>query len=62
MMTGPFKQLAHELVESLADDSGWDDLLYTIHVRQKLDRARDDSAAGRVLSHEQILAEFGIRP
>lgn len=53
------KQSLLELVQSLPEECTWDDVMYRIYVRQKIEegiRAADD---GDVVSHQEILKEFG---
>lgn len=56
------KQAAHEIVESLPEDATWGDLQYQLHVREKIERGLADIEAGRVVSHEAVMAEFGLKP
>jgi hypothetical protein len=51
------KQIAAEtnkLLKTLPRDAEWEDLMYRIYVRQKVDKGLQDSAAGRVVSSAQI--------
>ena len=48
------------LVRSLPKDSSWDDLMYRIYVRQKIEAGLADLRAGRVHSHESIRREFRL--
>ncbi len=51
------KQIAVEtnkLLKTLPQDAEWEDLMYRIYVRQKVDKGLQDSAAGRVVSSAQI--------
>lgn len=54
------KRDALKLVRTLPASSSWDDLMYRIYVRQKIDSGLADFAAGRVHSHAQIRKEFGL--
>jgi len=42
------------MLKALPDDLTWEDLQYHIYVRQKLERAEEDIAAGRVLSQKEV--------
>jgi hypothetical protein len=42
------KEQARILVESLSEDSTWEDLMYEIYVRESVERGLEDVRAGRV--------------
>ena len=46
------KEEAHKLVDQLPEGAGWDDLVYQIYVRQKIENGRKAVAEGRVVSQE----------
>ena len=48
------------MIRQLPDDASWDDLMYQIYVRQKIEAGLADIAAGRVHSHAAISKEFGL--
>lgn len=54
------KPQAAKLIRQLPDDASWDDLMYQIYVRQKIESGLADIAAGRVHSHAAIRREFGL--
>jgi predicted transcriptional regulator len=54
------KSRAMSLVRALPKDSSWDDLMYRIYVRQKIEAGLADIHAGRVHSHESIRREFKL--
>jgi predicted transcriptional regulator len=56
------KQAALDIVQSLPDNATWGDLQYKLHVREKIERGLADIEAGRVVSHETVMAEFGLKP
>jgi len=49
---------AIKLVRSLSASSTWDDLMYRIYVRQKIEAGLTDLRAGRVHSHAAMRKEF----
>jgi hypothetical protein len=58
---GPsIKEAAAKPIEELPESADWDDLMYRIFVRQKIDAELDDLRAGRVHSHASIREEFGL--
>ena len=54
------KQEARHLVESLPEGATWDDLMYTIYVRQAIEAGLEDSEAGRVLNVDEVRAKFWL--
>lgn len=54
------KSKAVKLVRNLPESSTWDDLMYQIYVRQKIEAGLSDIRAGRVLSHGPIRREFAL--
>jgi predicted transcriptional regulator len=60
-MSAPdIKQRARQMVERLADQASWDDLLYEIYVQQAIDNGLVDADAGRVISHEEVAKRFSF--
>lgn len=49
-----------KLVRGLPASSSWDDLMYRIYVRQKIEAGLSDFRSGRVHSHASIRKEFGL--
>ncbi|MBE0611320.1 MAG: hypothetical protein IH609_18200 [Dehalococcoidia bacterium] len=49
------KEEARRLIEQLPDDASWADLAHVVAMRERLARARRDSAAGRGTSSEELL-------
>lgn len=47
------KQTAHELIDHLPDQATWDDVMYSLYVRQKIEEGLKDVEAGRVVTHEE---------
>jgi len=54
------KSRAIRLIRDLPTDSSWDDLMYRIYVRQKIETGLADVRAGRTRSHESIRREFKV--
>ena len=55
-----FKTEAIKLVRGLPESSTWDDLMYRIYVRQKIESGLSDVRDGRLHSHVSIRKEFGL--
>ena len=54
------KEIARDLVEHLAPDATWDDLMYQIYVRQAIEAGLRDADAGRVVEVGEIRARFRL--
>jgi predicted transcriptional regulator len=52
------KQAIVELIGALPDDCTWDDVMYRIYVRQKIEAGLRDAEEGRTFSHEEVMKEF----
>lgn len=48
------KDTAIEVIKTLADDAGWEDIMYSLYVRQKVQVGIRDFSEGRVVSHEAL--------
>jgi hypothetical protein len=57
---GNVKSRAIRLIRDLPKGSSWDDLMYRIYVRQKIEAGLADLRSGRVHSHEAIRRELGV--
>jgi hypothetical protein len=47
------REEAHKLVDQLPDEASWDDLMYQIYVRKKIEAGRQAIAGGRVFTQEE---------
>lgn len=54
------KDEARQLVESLPDDSSWDDLMELIYVRKTIEAGLADSDAGGTVPHEAVCRHFDL--
>ena len=52
------KQAARELIEHLPDQSSWDDIMYQLYVKQKIEEGLADIGTGRTIPHDQVKAEL----
>ncbi|MDE0025153.1 MAG: hypothetical protein OXP69_12145 [Spirochaetaceae bacterium] len=52
------KEAARDVIERLRDDASWDDLMYELYVKQKIEQGIADIEAQRVIPHERIRAEL----
>ena len=54
------KKAAAKLVRELPETASWDDLMYEILVRQKIEAGLKDLKEGRTHDHASIRREFGM--
>ena len=54
------KKEAARLVRQLPESASWDDLMYEILVRQKIEAGLADLRDGRTHDHASIRYEFGV--
>ena len=54
------KAEAHRLIDSLAADATWDDVMYRVYVRQCIDAGIEDADAGRVVDVDEVRRQFGL--
>jgi predicted transcriptional regulator len=62
MSATTIKDEARRMVESLAEDATWDDLMYQIYVRQAIEDGIRDAEEGRLTDTAHVRAEFGLSP
>ena len=58
--TQEMKAIAHRLVDSLADDATWDDLMERFYVRQAIEAGLRDLTQGRVTVDSEVRRQFGL--
>ena len=52
------KEAARQIIEDLPRQATWEDILYKLHVRQKIEEGLAEIEAGRTISHEEVKAEL----
>ena len=57
-MTKTAKEAAMQTIEHLPEQASWDDIMYGLYVKQKIEEGLADIDAGRTIPHEEIRAEF----
>lgn len=55
----PVKSAAREAIESLSDDATWDEVIYRMYVRQKIEAGLADAEAGNLISTEEVRRRLG---
>lgn len=57
------KETARELIDHLSDQASWDEIMYELYVRQKIEEGLKDSEENRTIPHEeakrQLLKDVG---
>ncbi len=48
------KQAAKELIEHLPEQASWNDVMYELYVKQKIEAGLKAVAEGRTVPHEEI--------
>jgi predicted transcriptional regulator len=48
------KQAAKELIEHLPDQASWNDIMYELYVKQKIEAGLKAVAEGRTVPHEEV--------
>ncbi len=52
------KEAARQLIDRLPDQATWDDIMYELYVKEKIEEGLADIEAGRTIPHEQVKAEL----
>ena len=52
------KEAAREILDQLSDQVTWNDIMYELYVKQKLETGLADISAGRTVSHQQFKADI----
>ena len=52
------KEEARQVIEELPDHASWNDVLYELHVRQKIHRGLAAVSEGNVVSHADVREMF----
>ncbi len=52
------KDAARQIIEQLPDQATWDDIMYELYVKQKIEEGLADIEAGRTIPHDQVKAEL----
>jgi len=52
------KQAAREIIDRLPDRATWDDIMYELYVKEKIEKGLADIEAGRTIPHERVKAEL----
>jgi len=47
------KQAAKQIIDHLSDQASWDDIMYELYVKQKIEKGLQASEQGRTVPHEE---------
>jgi hypothetical protein len=48
------KEIAKQVIDRLPDDAGWNDIMYELYVKQKIDAGLAAVAEGRTVEHGEL--------
>lgn len=52
------KEAARKIIDHLPEQATWDDIMYELYVKQKMEEGLADIEAGRTVPHDEIKAEL----
>jgi predicted transcriptional regulator len=52
------KEEALKLVDGLPDEASWDDVIYRMYVRKKIEKGIEAAEQGRVVPHDEVKKQF----
>ena len=55
---GGVREEAHKLIDSLPEETSWDDLIYQLYVRKKIAKGIEAAEQGRVVPHDEVKKRF----
>ncbi len=55
----PIKIAARETLDSLPEDTTWDELIYRLYVRQKIEAGLADAEAGNLIAADEVRSRLG---
>lgn len=47
------KQAAKQIIDHLPEQATWDDIMYELYVKQKIEKGLDAAEQGQVVSHKE---------
>ncbi len=54
------KEESIHLIQSLPDSVTWDDIIYEMYVKKKIEKGLKDIEEGRVVPHEEVKKRFNL--
>ena len=52
------KEAARQIIEHLPEQASWDDIMYELYVKQKIEDGLADIEAGCTIAHDEVKAEL----
>lgn len=52
------KQAARQIIEQVPEQTSWDDIMYELYVKQKIEKGIKAVEEGRVVSHDEAKNEY----
>ncbi len=52
------KDTARQLIDQLPDTATYNDIMYELYVKQKIEQGVQDSRDGRITSHEEVKKRY----
>ena len=55
------KEEAKRIIDTLPEDSSWEDIMHRIYVRQSIEAGLKDMEEGRTIDVEELRAKYGLK-
>jgi len=55
------KEEAKRIIDTLPDNSSWEDIMHRIYVRQSIEAGLNDIDEGRTMDVEELRAKYGLK-
>lgn len=52
------KEAARKIIDHLPEQATWDDIMYELYVKQKMEEGLADIDAGRTVPHDEVKTEL----
>ena len=52
------KEEALKLVDGLSEEASWDDVIYQMYVRKKIEKGIEAANKGQVVAHDEVKRKF----
>jgi hypothetical protein len=56
------KEEMRRMLDTLPDDTSWEDIQYSIYVRERIERGLREAGEGKLIGPEEIERRMGNRP
>lgn len=54
MTTATMKKNVDAMLKNLPEDATWEDLMYSIYVRQSIEKGKEDVREGKIHAHAEV--------